>query len=61
MMNAIASFIAWLSAIDAEISRLIADSALGTGYEDALRTEVYARLKVHPMAGAKQLPSEILL
>jgi hypothetical protein len=61
MLNAVTSFIAWLSAIDAEIDRLIADSALGTGYEDALRTEVYARLKVHPMAGAKQLPSEIVL
>lgn len=61
MMNAVTNFIAWFSAIDADIDRLVADSALGTGYEDSLRTEVYARLKVHPMTGAKILPSEILL
>ena len=61
MAIAVDRFIEWLSAIDVEIDRLIAESALGTGYEDALRKEVYARLKVHPMTGAKRLPSQILL
>lgn len=59
MMAAVTKFIGWLSAINVEIDRLIAESALGTGYEDALRTEVYARLKVHPLAGARHLPREI--
>jgi hypothetical protein len=61
MMNTVTRFIEWFASIDFEIDRLIAESALGTGYEASLRTEVYARLKVHPMAGAKVLPSEIVL
>lgn len=61
MMTAVSDFIAWFSNVNTEIDRLIADSALGTGYEDALRTEVFARLGVHPMAGEKLLPSEVLI
>jgi hypothetical protein len=61
MMLAVSDFIEWFSKINAEIDKQIAVSALGTGYEDALRREVFSRLGVHPMAGANQLPSEIQL
>ena len=61
MVAAVSSFILWFSTLDAEIGRLIAESALGTGYEDALKTEVYSRLGIHPSVGEKILPNEISL
>ena len=61
MIEAVSSFISWIADIEIEVDRLIADSALGTGYEDALKAEVFAKLGVHPLAGAKQLPNEIRL
>lgn len=61
MDAAVSRFIAWSTDIEREIIRLIMESALGTGYEDALKAEVFARLRIHPMAGAKQLPTEITL
>ena len=61
MSDAVSGFIAWVADIESEIGSLIADSALGTGYEDALKVEVFARLGIHPMAGAKLLPNEIMV
>jgi hypothetical protein len=61
MMTAVTEFIAWFSGINSEIDRQISDSALGTGYEDALRAEVFSRLGIHPMVGEKLLPNEFLL
>ena len=39
----------------------IAESALGTGYEEALKREMYARLGVHPLALTRTLPATITL
>ena len=61
MRECVSAFIAWVASIEEEIDRLIADSALGTGYEDVLKSEVLARLGIHPLAGAEMLPNEILL
>lgn len=61
METAVSAFISWMSQIDNEINKLILESALGTGYEDALKQAVYSQLGVHPLAGARDLPSEISL
>ena len=59
MSESVSKFIAWVADIESEIDRLVANSALGTGYEDALKVEVFAKLGIHPMVGAKLLPNEI--
>ncbi|MDT6939348.1 hypothetical protein RI570_04215 [Brucella pseudogrignonensis] len=61
MEQAISKFIDWASGIDTEIEKLVTDSAVGTGYEEALKKEVYKQLGVHQLAAAKFLPSEISL
>lgn len=59
MEQAVTRFLDWVSGIEREIDAAIANSALGTGYEDALKKEIYARLGIHPLSAAKTLPSEI--
>lgn len=61
MDAAVTNFLAWVKRAEAEISMAISESALGTGYEEMLRAEVYKRLGIHPLAGAKTLPSSIPL
>lgn len=61
MSAAVADFIIWVASIERDIDKRITDSALGTGYEAALKVEVLSRLGIHPMAGAKVLPDEILI
>jgi hypothetical protein len=61
MDHAINEFIKWVSVIEDEIETAITESALGTGYEDVLKREVYNRLGIHPLSGANTLPSEITL
>ena len=61
MLHAVSLFVEWVSTIEAEIDLMIADSSLGTGYEDALRAEVFSQLGIHPMVGQKTLPTEINL
>jgi hypothetical protein len=61
MDEAINKFLAWVSQTEADIETAIAESALGTGYEDALKKEVYTRLGIHPLSGAKILPAQITL
>ena len=59
MSDAVSGFITWVADIGNEIDRMIAESALGTGYEEVLKVEVFARLGIHPMAGARLLPNVI--
>ena len=61
MLHAVSQFVEWVSDIEAEINVMIADSSLGTGYEDALRAEVFSQLGIHPMVGQETLPTEIYL
>ena len=61
MTEALLQFIDWITSINDEIDKLISDSALGTGYENELRVEVFSKLGIHPMVGEKSLPKEILL
>jgi hypothetical protein len=46
---------------DQDIDAAINESALGTGYEDALKKEIYNRLGIHPLTGAHVLPAVINL
>jgi hypothetical protein len=59
MDEAVNKFLIWVSKTDQEIEKAISESAYGTGYEDALKKEVYNRLGIHPLSGAAMLPSQI--
>ncbi len=59
--NALDSFLKWAGEIDAEIEIGIRESALGTGYEDLLKKEIYKRLGIHEFATTKLLPHEIIV
>lgn len=61
MDRSVNKFIAWVSTIESEIGRSIAESALGTGYEALLRQEVYAKLGIHHAAGLPTLPTSLSL
>jgi hypothetical protein len=52
------NFTAWFGQIHDEIENAITQSAIGTGYEDIVRVEVYERLGIHPLAGKSPLPAE---
>ena len=59
MDRALTQFLKWVAEIEKDIAKAISESALGTGYEDALRREIYARLGIHPLSGAPTLPHQI--
>jgi hypothetical protein len=61
MNKAVSDFLEAGGEIEAAISMAIAESALGTGYEEALKREIYARLGVHPLALTRTLPATITL
>jgi hypothetical protein len=61
MNRALSEFLKWVVQIEKNVSTAIAESALGTGYEDALRREIYARLGIHPLASVATLPTQINL
>jgi hypothetical protein len=61
MDEAVNKFLAWVSQADKDIETAISESALGTGYEVQLKREVYDRLGIHPLSGAKVLPQHIAL
>jgi hypothetical protein len=61
MDQAVNQFIAWVSEAEKEIEIAIAESAMGTGYEDILKQEIYKRLGIHRLSGAKVLPPRITL
>lgn len=59
--NAVAEFLTWFDDIRMRLDEAINESALGTGYEDVLRNQVYQRLGVQLAAGERQLPTLINL
>ena len=61
MDGAVNRFLSWVAQTDQDIDAAINESALGTGYEDALKKEIYIRLGIHPLTGAHVLPVVINL
>lgn len=61
MDAAVTEFIKWVSQAEKDIQTAITESAFGTGYEDALKREIYLRLGMHPLTGAAHLPPLISL
>jgi hypothetical protein len=61
MDAAVTEFIEWIRKAEKDITQMIAESALGTGYEVQLKKEVFARVGMHPSVGAKLLPTDISL
>lgn len=61
MDEALDEFLGWVSEAEGDILTAIEESAFGTGYEDALKREVYTRLGIHPLTTAKDLPERISL
>jgi hypothetical protein len=52
----LSQFLTWFHQIRTRLDEAIAESAIGTGYEDQLRAKVYEILRIHPAAGAPTLP-----
>ena len=61
MAQAVSSFIAWIEGIEGEIDRRVAESSLGTGYEEVLKGAVFEEIGLHRLTGTKVLPNEIIL
>ncbi len=61
MDEALNDFLIWVEQTEKDIEAAITESAFGTGYEDALKNEIYLRLGVHPLAGVAVLPTLISL
>ena len=61
MDKAVTKFISFVLDIEMKIDEMVNESALGTGYEDILKNEVFNQLGIHPLAGAKELPREITI
>ena len=53
--RALREFHDWFREIDARLKTAIADSSLGTGYEEKLTREVYRLLGLHPVVGESVL------
>lgn len=61
MDRAVNEFLKWVAATDKAINEAISESALGTGYEELLKKEVYQRLGIHSATGMAVLPRRISL
>jgi hypothetical protein len=61
MDAAVTEFLVWVSQADEDVQAAITESAFGTGYEDALKREIYLRLGIHPLTGTAVLPALISL
>lgn len=59
--EAIRSFLEWFEQLRTAIEEGVSTSALGTGYEEILRSEVFRALGIHPLAVARTLPELIQL
>ena len=57
----VGAFLKWFSSIQKKLEDGIANSALGTGYEDQLTAEVFKLLGLHPMLTHKTFPTSITL
>jgi hypothetical protein len=56
---AVAAFFDWFEDIQKRLNQAVNESALGTGYEDLLTTQIYQRLGVNSHAADKILPRQI--
>ena len=54
--RALREFHDWFRDIEARLKTAIADSSLGTGYEEQLTRKVYRLLGLHPVVGESVLP-----
>jgi hypothetical protein len=61
MAAATTEFLKWIGGIQSDIEQGIQDSALGTGYEDALRDAVYRALLINHFSMQSNLPLQITL
>ena len=61
MNSAVSKFITFVSDVEKKIDELIAESAMGTGYEERLKNEVFRQLGIHPLVGSSELPTQITL
>lgn len=57
--SAIAEFLKWFAQISERMSKAVGESAVGTGYEEAVRDQVYRCLRIHPSVATPTLPLEI--
>lgn len=55
----LSAFLTWFRQLRVRLDEAIAESALGTGYEDQLRAQVYQTLRIHPLVGDPILPGLI--
>ena len=55
------AYLKWFSGIQEKLEDGIGNSALGTGYEEQLTTEVFRLLELHPLLAAKTFPLLIVL
>ncbi|MDZ4858043.1 MAG: hypothetical protein SGI88_03600 [Candidatus Hydrogenedentes bacterium] len=53
------AFLTWFDDVRIRLDVAISESALGTGYEDTLRSEVYSRLRISPVVGERVLEHDI--
>jgi len=56
-----AEFEKWFGKVRDRVARAVDESAVGTGYDAALRNEVYKRLGIHPALANTSLESEIVV
>lgn len=59
--SAVKNFLDWFDDVQSHIDRAIEDSALGTGYENILRSQIFKRLGINPHIADRTLPQEINL
>jgi hypothetical protein len=55
----VGAFLKWFASIETKLEDGIAHSALGTGYEEQLTSEVYKLLGLNPLVAQKTLPQSI--
>lgn len=59
--DGVSAYLKWFAKIEKKLEDGIANSALGTGYEQQLTTEVYKLLGLHPLVAYKTLPQTITI
>lgn len=55
----LAEFFVWYEKFQSHLNKALDESAVGTGYEESVRSKVYEILKVHPAVGDRTLSSSI--
>lgn len=55
----VSQFLSWLDQLQSRIEEDLRESAVGTGYEEQVRAQVYLNLRVHPLVGERTLPPVI--